>query len=89
MGQFDFVNGHMRLTTYHPGIDPHLIQKKTGFELEIAPNLTETPTPTSEEIHLLRNEIDPYGIRSLESLSGAPRRKLIREIIQMERRDKQ
>jgi glutaconate CoA-transferase subunit B len=89
LGQFDFANGRMRLVSFHPGIDPDYIQKKTGFELEIAPNLSETLTPTSYEVRLLREEIDPYGIRRLESLSGAPRRKLLREIIQMERRDKQ
>jgi glutaconate CoA-transferase, subunit B len=89
LGQFDFANGRMRMVTYHPGIDPHRIQKKTGFELDIAPNLTETPTPTNEEIRLLREDIDPFGIRRLEFLSGAQRRKLLREIILMERREKQ
>lgn len=89
LGQFDFNNQRMRLISYHPGIDPQFIQKKTDFELEIAPNLKETPIPSDEEIHLLREEIDPHGIRRLEFLSGAPRRKLLREIIYMERREKE
>jgi acyl CoA:acetate/3-ketoacid CoA transferase beta subunit len=89
LGQFDFANNRMRLVTYHPGIDPNFIQKKTDFELDIAPDLSETPTPTDEEIRLLRDEIDPYGIRRLEFLSGQARRKLLREIIHMERRDKE
>lgn len=86
LGQFDYANGRMRLVTYHPGVDPHYIQKKTGFELDIAPNISETPIPTVQELNLLREEIDPYGIRRLESLSGAPRRKLLREIILLEKK---
>lgn len=85
LGQFDFANKRMRMISYHHGIDPDFIQKKTGFTLEISPNLTETPMPTDEEIRLLREEIDPHGIRQLEFLSGAPRKKLLREIIQLER----
>lgn len=89
LGQFDFNKQRMRMISYHPGTDPQFIQKKTDFELEIAPNLMETPIPSDEEIRLLREEIDPHGIRRLEFLSGAPRRKLLREIINMERREKE
>lgn len=84
LGQFDFANQRMRLTSYHPGVDVARIQARTGFELEIAPGIGETPLPTSEEIRLLREEIDPLGIRRLESLSGAARRQLMHEIIAIE-----
>jgi len=86
LGQFDFASGHMRLTSYHPGTSIERIQSKTGFELEIAPSIQETPPPTAEEIRLLREEIDPLGIRRLESLSGAARRQLLHEIIAVEQR---
>jgi acyl CoA:acetate/3-ketoacid CoA transferase beta subunit len=84
LGQFDFANGRMRLTSYHCGASPERIQARTGFELEIAPDVHETPAPTDEELRLLREEIDPLCIRSLESLSGAERRQRLREIIQAE-----
>jgi acyl CoA:acetate/3-ketoacid CoA transferase beta subunit len=84
LGQFDFAQGRMRLTSYHPGVDIAHIQAKTGFELEISPDVCETPMPTPEEIHLLREVIDPLGIRKLESLSGAPRRQLLHDIITAE-----
>jgi hypothetical protein len=71
----------MRLTSYHPGVTPERIGKKTGFELEIAPDLHETPPPAEEEVRLLREEIDPLGIRKLEMLGGQARKDLIREII--------
>lgn len=84
MGQFDFAHGRMRLTTYHPGVEISRIQARTGFELEISPEVCETPLPTPDELRLLREEIDPLGIRKLEGLSGAPRRELLREIITRE-----
>jgi acyl CoA:acetate/3-ketoacid CoA transferase beta subunit len=84
LGQFDFAHGRMRLVTYHPGVEISRIQARTGFELEISPEVSETPLPTLDELRLLREEIDPLGIRRLEGLSGAPRRDLLREIITRE-----
>jgi glutaconate CoA-transferase subunit B len=85
LGQFDFANGRMRLISYHPGVSLKKIQTKTNFELEIAPNLEETPPPTEKELRLLREDIDPLGIRRLELLSGASRRQLLRQILTQER----
>jgi acyl CoA:acetate/3-ketoacid CoA transferase beta subunit len=84
LGQFDFADGRMRLTTFHPGVTPAYIQSRTGFDLAFAPDLHETPPPTFEEIRLLREEIDPLNIRQLELLSGAPRRQLLSEILAKE-----
>ena len=60
------------------------VQAKTGFPLEIAPDLEETIPPTEEEVRLLREEIDPLGVRRLECLTGRARRLSIREIIERE-----
>jgi hypothetical protein len=84
LGQFDFANGHMRLTTYHPGVTIEKIQSHTGFTLEISPDVMETPAPTDFELGLLRNEIDPLNIRRLETLSGPARRELLHKIIEAE-----
>jgi acyl CoA:acetate/3-ketoacid CoA transferase beta subunit len=84
-GQFDFAAGRMRLTSYHPGVQLDRIQAKTGFELEIAPDVHETPPPTEEELQLIREVIDPLGIRRLESLSGAARREELHRILDQER----
>jgi acyl CoA:acetate/3-ketoacid CoA transferase beta subunit len=84
LGQFDFLYGKMRLTSIHPGVTLDRIQSKTGFPLEIAPDVVETPAPAAEELELIRNQIDPLGIRKLELLSGAPRRELLERIIQIE-----
>ncbi len=84
LGQFDWAGGRMRLITHHPGVSIRRIQMKTGFELEIAPDVHETPPPTVEEIRLLREEIDPLGVRRLETLAGTTRRDHLREILRRE-----
>jgi glutaconate CoA-transferase subunit B len=84
LGQFDFANGRMRLTSFYPGSSVAKIQAHTGFELEIAPDVHETAPPSPEELRLLREEIDPLGIRRLESLSGASRRELLHYILAQE-----
>jgi len=85
LGQFDFDDSVLRLISHHPGASISKIQAKTGFEFKIAPSVTQTELPTPEELHLLRKEIDPLGIRRLESLTGPSRRKLLREILIKER----
>ncbi len=91
LGQFDFKGSdpkcRMRLISYHQGVDIKRIQSKTGFEVEIAQDIRETPPPTEEELFLLRNEIDPLRIRNLELLSGNQRRLLLRQIIKHENKD--
>lgn len=84
LGQFDFKNGVLRLVSYHPHSSPEQIQSHTGFELEISPSIHKTPAPADEELRLLRQVIDPLGIRRLEFLSGSARRELMHEIIAAE-----
>lgn len=89
LGQFDFGGGapeqpRMRLICTHPGVDIAHIQAHTGFSMDIAEDVYETPLPTPGELRLLRQEIDPLGIRKLEALSGSARRQLLHEIIARE-----
>lgn len=90
LGQFDFKgqdsqgNPRMRLTTIHPGISFQQVQSHTGFPIAQASDLQETALPASEVLKLIREEIDPLGIRKLESLSGTARRQLLRQIVQIE-----
>lgn len=84
MGQFDFANNRLRLISFHPGVTIDQIQARTGFPLEIAPNVHETPLPSAESLRLLREEIDPLSVRKLELLSGAQRRQLLQEILEAE-----
>ena len=81
LGQFDYLNGHMRLISHHPGSSIERIIKKTNFPLAISSDVQETLPPNRDEIYLLREEIDPLGIRRLETLSGPLRKKLLVEIL--------
>lgn len=86
LGQFDFdpPHGRMRLLSRHPGIPVSRIRAKTGFRLVIPDEVPETAPPSAEEVRLLREEIDPLGVRVLETLSGAKRREKLREILRNE-----
>lgn len=85
LGEFDFENGRLRLTSYHPGVEISQIQKKTKFEILIPHFVAHTKPPSSEELRLLRDVIDPLGIRRLERLTGSSRRKLLIDIISQEK----
>ena len=52
----------MLLESLHPGAELARVQAEVGWELKIAPNLRETRPPTTEELRLLREELDPQGI---------------------------
>ena len=85
LGQFDFAHRRLRLVSHHPSVTVKEVQAKTGFPLEIASDLEETVPPTEEEVRLLREEIDPLGIRTLECLTGQERRLALRQIIDQEK----
>jgi acyl CoA:acetate/3-ketoacid CoA transferase beta subunit len=86
LGQFDFkgAGSRMRLTSIHPGNTLDRIRAKTGFEFEVAPECNFTEPPTADDVRLLREEIDPLGVRRLELLGGAARKEVLREILEKE-----
>jgi len=84
LGQFDFKDRRMRLTHLHPGVELERVVAKTGFKLEVSSDLCETKPPSTEEIELLDNVIDPLGVRRLELLSGHKRREALKEALRME-----
>lgn len=84
LGEFDWHEGRMRLIRHFPGVTVEHIQKKTGFALNIAPTVSETPPPSPEELRLLREDIDPLGVRRLETLGGSARKDLLRQILAAE-----
>ena len=86
LGEFDFSRGRMRLISLHPDVTVERIKAKTGFKLEIAEDLKTTIPPSPQELSLLREVIDPLGIRNLERLSGPKRNVAIRIILEKEMR---
>ncbi len=56
---YDPESKRMRVESIHKGYTFDEVQENTGFELLKAPEVVETPEPTEEELHLLRDEVDP------------------------------
>jgi glutaconate CoA-transferase, subunit A len=72
------------LTSLHQGVSLAEVQANTGFPLKVASDLQMTVPPTPEELRVLRNEVDPLGIRRLEFITGADRASLIEELLEAE-----
>jgi glutaconate CoA-transferase subunit B len=49
------------LDSCHPGLTPLAVAEATGFHLEVE-GASETPPPTSEELCILREKVDPERI---------------------------
>jgi len=81
---FDNDRKRMRLGSIHPNIDFETVNEATGFELIIPNKLKETEPPIVKEIKLLREKVDPLGIRKLEVLAGKEREELLNHIIEKE-----
>ncbi|WP_424535357.1 CoA-transferase subunit beta [Sphaerisporangium viridialbum] len=57
----------MRLASVHPGVTVEQVVASTGFELAMPDGgVPETRTPTTEELGLLRERLDPGSLRDRE-----------------------
>jgi glutaconate CoA-transferase subunit B len=61
---FDFATPEheMRLISLHPGATLENVRAAIGWDVQVAETLAETPAPTTEELHLVRVELDPGGM---------------------------
>jgi acyl CoA:acetate/3-ketoacid CoA transferase beta subunit len=68
LGVFDFETPDhaMRLRSVHPGSSVEEIREQTGFPLVVPDGVPETREPTDAELRLLRERIDPKGLRDRE-----------------------
>lgn len=62
LGQYRFDGGEMTLTHLHQGVTVDQVREATGWYLKVAGDLAETPPPSTDELHVLRHELDPAGI---------------------------
>ena len=56
----------MRLASTHPGVEVDQVVDATGFDLEVADDVATTPAPTLRQRRLLRDVVDPTGMRHRE-----------------------
>ncbi|MEU6352754.1 CoA-transferase [Streptomyces sp. NPDC047072] len=68
LGVFDFAtpDRSMRLASLHPGVSVAEVREATGFELSVPENVSLTREPTSHELELIREVLDPQGARAKE-----------------------
>jgi hypothetical protein len=68
LGVFDFEtpDRSMRLTSLHPGVTVDQVRQATGFDLVIGDDVPYTREPTAGELRLIREVIDPAGLRDRE-----------------------
>nr|WP_184947877.1 CoA-transferase [Planomonospora venezuelensis] len=68
LGVFDFgtPDGSMRLVSVHPGVEVEQVVAATGFDLVIDGDVPQTRWPTDGELRLIRERLDPKGLRDTE-----------------------
>jgi glutaconate CoA-transferase subunit A len=68
-----------------PGITRQQVRDATGFEVTFDADCREVPVPSGDTLAVLRNRIDPLGLRRLEFVSAKERGALIAEILAADR----
>ena len=68
LGVFDFngPNHTMRAVSLHPGVTADDVREATSFEVHGLSDAGETRLPTTDELELIRDVIDPKGLRDKE-----------------------
>lgn len=63
---FETPDHSLRLRSVHPGVSVPEVAAATGFPLSIPGDVPETRWPTEEELALIRDVLDPRGLRKTE-----------------------
>ncbi|MFE0473136.1 CoA-transferase subunit beta [Streptomyces sp. NPDC058947] len=68
LGVFDFAtpDRSMRLASLHPGVTLGQVREATGFELTVPDEVPASRAPTTEELRLIRQVLDPADARVRE-----------------------
>jgi acyl CoA:acetate/3-ketoacid CoA transferase beta subunit len=56
----------MRLVSVHPGVTVEQVVEATGFALDVPADVPESRLPTAEELRIIREVVDPRGLRDKE-----------------------
>jgi acyl CoA:acetate/3-ketoacid CoA transferase beta subunit len=68
LGVFDFETPDhaMRVRSLHPGVTVDAVREATGFELVVPDDVPETRAPSDDDLRILREVLDPQGLRDAE-----------------------
>ena len=66
-GLFDFGGPErtMRLVELYPGVTIEDVRAEVAWPVAVADDVTVTPAPTVDELHLMRSQLDPQGLYRL------------------------
>lgn len=59
---FDPEHGEMELSSLHPGVEKDEVSSSVGWPLKVARQVDTTPAPTTQELQIIREELDPEGL---------------------------
>lgn len=59
LGCYEFTHGEMTLTSLHPGCDLGQVRNNTDWDIRVSSDLRTTDKPTSEELQIIREDLDP------------------------------
>ena len=59
---FDNPEREMQLSDLYPGVTVNDVQAEVGWPLRLAQMIEEIIAPTSGELHLIRDEVDPHAM---------------------------
>ncbi|MER9137083.1 CoA-transferase [Mesorhizobium sp. M0830] len=83
--RLDRISRELIVTETMPGVMQQQIRDATGFAVAFDADCREVPLPSSDVLAVLRNRIDPLGLRRLEFVSAKERGALIAEILAADR----
>jgi glutaconate CoA-transferase subunit A len=83
--ELDEGTGDLTVTERLPGVTQDEITTATGFAPRFAPDCAEMAAPDAATLTLLRDRIDPLGLRRLEFVPARDRAALLADIIARDR----
>lgn len=60
--RFDDTTREMTLSSLHPDVELAEVQAEVDWDLKVAPDLHQTEPPTADDLHLLREKLDPLRV---------------------------
>ncbi|MEO1226118.1 MAG: CoA-transferase [Pseudomonadota bacterium] len=77
--------GELQVTELFPGVTRDDVQQNAGFPVRFADTVVTIEEPDTEILRILREEIDPIGLRRLEFAPAREREALLDEVIRADR----
>ncbi len=75
--------GYWRVLSLHKGVTAQQVKEQTGFSVEIPEDCPVTAPPTSQQVALIREQIDPMNTRAIDFMPAKVRiKELPQKILQ-------